>query len=381
MTQLHRIPQCDPRAAFLDSRVEIEAAIASVLEGGEYVLGRSVRAFEAAFAEYIGVPYAVGVANGTDAIHLALRAAGIGTGAEVITPSHTAVATVVGIEMAGATPVFVDVDERSYTIDPVQVERAITVRTKALVAVHLYGQPAKLDELGVIARRRGLQMIEDCAQAHGAVYGGRKVGSYGTAGCFSFYPTKNLGAIGDGGIVVTAREEVYRNLCELRQYGWRQRYISQSRGFNSRLDELQAAILLVKLASLDRANARRIELAERYGVRLASTAVCTPQCSPGTNPVYHLYVIRHPERDALRNWLAHNGIGTGIHYPVPVHQQPAYFRASAGPLPVTERVAGEILSLPLYPEMAVDAVDAVAESIGMFDERHHSGQRIMRTAL
>src|ERR1035438_3809006 len=344
MTQLHQIPQCDPRAAFLDSRVEIEAAIASVLEGGEYVLGRSVRAFEAAFAEYIGVPYAVGVANGTDAIHLALRAAGIGTGAEVITPSHTAVATVVGIEMAGATPVFVDVDERSYTIDPVQVERAITVRTKALVAVHLYGQPAKLDELGVIARRRGLQMIEDCAQAHGAVYGGRKVGSYGTAGCFSFYPTKNLGAIGDGGIVVTAREEVYRNLCELRQYGWRQRYISQSRGFNSRLDELQAAILLVKLASLDRANARRIELAERYG-------------------------------------LAREDVGTVIHSPVPVHQQPAYFRASAGALPVTERIAGEILSLPLYPEMPADAVDAVAQSIGMFDERHHSGQRIMRTAL
>ena len=340
-----------------------------MLESNQYILGHSVTAFESAFAEYIGVPYAVGVASGTDAIHLALRAAGIQAGAEVITVSHTAVATVVGIEMAGAKPVFVDVEENTYTIDPAQVERAITARTKAIVPVHLYGQPANLDELEFIARRHNLSIIEDCAQAHGALHRGRKVGSQGVAGCFSFYPTKNLGAIGDGGMVVTGRKDVCDNLRELRQYGWRQRYVSDSRGFNSRLDELQAAILLAKLPRLDAGNARRNEIAERYTRRLAGASACTPRASIGTTSAFHLYVIRHSRRDALRDRLAAEGIGTGIHYPTPVHLQPAYAHlgGGAGSLPTTERIAGEILSLPLYPELPPEAADAVAECICAFD--------------
>lgn len=365
-----RIPQCDPRAAVSGSLAEIEAAIRSVLDSGEYVLGPSVRSFEAAFAEYIGVPYAVGVASGTDAVHLALRAAGVGAGAEVITVSHTAVATVTAIEMAGAKPVFVDIDEDSFTIDPSQVERAITARTKAMVAVHLYGQPANLNELERIARRYKLDLIEDCAQAHGAVYGGRKAGSYGTAGCFSFYPTKNLGAIGDGGMVVTSREDVYRNVCELRQYGWRRRYISYSKGFNSRLDELQAAILLVKLACLDANNARRTALAERYRAGLAGTSVRTPAAVPGSMSVHHLYIIRSGQRDELKEWLEQRGIGTGIHYPVPVHLQPAYAGDCALSLPITERIAGEILSIPLYPEMPLVSADRVIDYIRAFDALH-----------
>lgn len=368
MTDLsQRIPQCDPRAATVSLREEIDVAIRSVLDSGEYILGRSVRSFEAAFARYIGVPYAVGVASGTDAVHLALRAAGVGSGDEVITVSHTAVATVAAIEMAGAKPVFVDIDEHSFTIDPSLAERAITSKTKAIVAVHLYGQPANLNELERIARRYELVIIEDCAQAHGAVYRGRKVGSYGAAGCFSFYPTKNLGAIGDGGMVVTARGDIYHNLCELRQYGWRQRYISDSKGFNSRLDEIQAAILLVKMGCLDTDNARRFVLAERYSAGLAGTSLRTPSTIPGSISAHHLYVVRSRKRDELKAWLEQHGIGTGIHYPVPVHLQPAYSEDDALSLPITECIAREILSLPLYPEMPLVSVDLVAECIRAFD--------------
>lgn len=376
--QMMRIPQSDPRAGLLRLRSEIGLAIASVLESGEYVLGNSVRSFETAFAEYIGVPYAVGVASGTDAIHLSLRALGIGSGAEVIVPAHTAAGTVVGIEMAGAIPVFADVDDERFTLDPACVSRAITARTKAIMVVHLYGQPAALDELIALSRRYDLHIIEDCAQAHGATYRGRKVGSWGTAGCFSFYPTKNLGGIGDGGMITTLDGAVYEAVCALRQYGWKTRYVSQSPGYNSRLDELQAAVLLVKLAHLEEENARRALLAQHYVARLAGSSVRMPRIFPETTSAYHLCVVRHSRRDALRDWLAHEGIGTGVHYPVSLHLQPAYqSRARApGGLPVTERLVSQILSLPLYAELCIEDVDSVCDSILGFeshDGRNHNG--------
>ena len=369
-----RIPQCDVRAGVLSLRTEIERAIHSVLESGEYILGKSVRSFESAFAEYVGVPYAIGVASGTDAIHLALRALGIGAGAEVIVPAHTAAGTIVGIEMAGAIPVFADIDDERFTLDPASVARAITTRTKAIMPVHLYGQPAAMDGLMDLSRRYGLQIVEDCAQAHGAAYRGRKAGSLGAAGCFSFYPTKNLGGIGDGGMITTSDQSVYQALCALRQYGWCPRYVSQSRGYNSRLDELQAAILLVRLAHLDEANLQRSLLARQYTTRLAGTPIRTPQNFPETNHVHHLYVIRHPRRDALREWLAQNGIGAGIHYPVPLHLQPAYMACprARGGMSVTERVASQILSLPLYGELSVQDVDTVCDSILAFEDDRQS---------
>jgi dTDP-4-amino-4,6-dideoxygalactose transaminase len=364
-----RIPQCDPRAGLLRARAEIEMAISSVLESGEYVLGASVRSFEAAFADYIGVRYAVGVASGTDAIHLALRALGIGEGAEVIVPSHTAAGTVVGIEMAGAVPVFADIDEERFTLDPASVGRAITSRTKAILPVHLYGQPAAMDELLCLSEQYRIPIVEDCAQSTGAGYRGRKTGSWGAAGCFSFYPTKNLGALGDGGMVTTADQGVYEKLCSLRQYGWCPRYVSASRGYNSRLDELQASVLLVKLAGLEEANRRRALIAEHYGARLTGTAVRIPRRFPEGIHAFHQYVVRHSRRDALRAWLAQNGIGTGIHYPVPLHQQPAYLAKARAPggLPITERLVSEILSLPLYPELSIADADSVCDSILAFE--------------
>jgi len=367
MGDFPQINQCDPRAGVLRDRPEIEAAISAVLESGEYILGRSVRAFESAFARFIGVPYAVGVANGTDAIHLALRALGIVPGDEVITVSHTAVATVAAIEMAGATPVLVDIDPDTYTIDPARVEGAISPRTRAIVPVHLYGQPADLRALQAMAHRYGIAIVEDCAQAHGALYRGRRVGAYGAAGCFSFYPTKNLGGIGDGGMVVTGRAEVYERLLQLRQYGWKERFVSVSKGMNSRLDELQAAILLVRLAKLDEDTERRITIAEAYDRLLQSASVITPTVAQETRPVYHLYVIRHPQRDALRRWLQDHRIGTGVHYPVPIHLQQAYRSTRRGPLPVTERTADEVLSLPLYPDLSMSLVEHVAQQIKAFD--------------
>lgn len=369
MTTLLKIPQCDPHAEVIALREDIDAAIRAVLDSGEYILGSAVSSFEAEFAEYIGVRYGVGVASGTDAIHLALRALGIQPGDEVVAPSHTAVATIVGIEMAGAHPVLADVEEESFNLDPASVEMAITPKTKAIVAVHLYGQPARLDDLLAIAARHGIPLVEDCAQAHGALYRDRKVGSYGAAACFSFYPTKNLGAIGDGGMVVTQDPKVFGKLSELRQYGWRQRYSSESKGFNSRLDEIQAAILRVKLKNLDDSNQLRRSLAGRYSEGLSGSVGHLPTQGSGTTPVYHLYVIRHPRRDALREWLHQRGISTGIHYPYPVHLQPAYagIARDQTSLAVTERISKQILSLPLYPQMNHDQVDAVVEAIREFD--------------
>ncbi|MBO0737605.1 MAG: DegT/DnrJ/EryC1/StrS family aminotransferase [Alphaproteobacteria bacterium] len=367
------IAQTDPRAGYLAQRADIDAAITRVLEGGSYILGGEVEAFEAAFAQFIGVPYAVGCASGTDAIELALRAANVGAGDLVFTVSHTAVATVAAIERAGAGAVLVDVEPGTYTMAPDELARALKAvasgRPAAVLPVHIYGQPADLSPLAEIARARGLQLIEDCAQSHGAVYHGRLTGSFGDIGCFSFYPTKNLGALGDGGMVVTKDPALAAALREIREYGWRERYVSARPGTNSRLDAMQAAVLRVKLAALTAGNARRRAIAERYDAGLAGLPLALPARRPGTGHVFHQYVIRLAERDALRASLREAGIGTGIHYPVPVHCQPAYIgRLVSGPsgLGITERAASQILSLPIYPQLPDEAVDRVIAGIRTF---------------
>ncbi len=364
------IPVANPQAQYLSHQTEIDAAIAAALGGNRYILGPETLAFEQEFAAYLGVTYAVGVGSGTDALHLAIRACGLGPGDEIITVAHTAVATVSAIESAGAIPVLVDIDPATYTIDPGKIEAAITPRTQAIIPVHLYGAAVDLKPIIDLTRRYRLKLIEDCAQAHGTRYAGRPVGSYGDVACFSFYPTKNLGAIGDGGLVATSDPTIADNLRLLRQYGWRERYISEIAGWNSRLDELQAAILRVKLRHLDEDNDKRRQLAAIYDEQLAGF-VTTPIELSGTRHVYHLYVIRHPEREALMAYLREQGIGTAIHYPVPIHLQPAYRGrlGDVGSLPETEQAAREIISLPIYPELPESEALTVVNAIREFASR------------
>jgi dTDP-3-amino-3,4,6-trideoxy-alpha-D-glucose transaminase len=342
---------------------ELGAAAERVLASGWYILGPELEAFEAELAAYHGVPHAVGVANGTDAIELALRALGIGEGDEVITVAHTAVATVCAVERAGATPVLVDVDETTCTMDPAAAAAAVTPRTKAILPVHLYGHPAAMSALAGLAERHGLALVEDCAQCHGARVDGRIAGTIGHLGTFSFYPTKNLGAYGDGGAVITRDAGLAERLRRLRNYGQENRYHHAQRGQNSRLDEMQAALLRVKLPHLDEHNAIRRRLASEYSRRL--TGVATPGCRAGAEPVFHLYVVRHRRRDLLLTALAERGIGTLIHYPVPVHLQEAYrdLGYPPGSLPLTEQAAREVLSLPLYVGLAPEAVDSVSQAV------------------
>jgi dTDP-4-amino-4,6-dideoxygalactose transaminase len=362
------IPCTDPLAQYLAHKDEIDAAIAKTLASGWYILGDEVAAFEADFARWLGTDHAVGVGNGTEALHLAMRAIGVGPGDEVITVAHTAVATVAAIEMAGAVPVLVDIAPDFYTLDPAQLERAITPKTKAVIPVHLYGQSAELTPILEIARAHGVKVIEDCAQAHGATYHGRRLGALGDLGCFSFYPTKNLGAIGDGGMVVTSDPALAERVRLLRQYGWADRYISSIAGVNSRLDVIQAAILRVKLRYLDADNAARRRLAQRYDTLLRDAGLRLPQIRAGAEHVYHLYVVRSPRRDQLLGHLKAAGVSALIHYPMPVHRQPAYVNRLRGgdSLPVTDRVAGEVLSLPMYPELAERDVVRVADAIHSF---------------
>lgn len=361
------IPVADPRAQYAAHRSEIDAAIASVLDAGRYILGAETRGFEREFAAYIGAGHGIGVGSGTEALHLALTACNVEAGDEVITVSHTAVATASAIEMAGAMPVLVDIDPDTYTIDPLRIERAISSRTKAIIPVHLYGLSADLDAILSIAKRHNLIVLEDCAQAHGAMYRGKRVGSWGDIAAFSFYPTKNLGAIGDGGIVATNDAASAERVRLLREYGWAERYVSTVSGWNSRLDEMQAAILRVKLRHLDADNARRRLLAAIYDEMLPPP-IQKPVVPAHAEHVYHLYVIRHPERDRLAAYLREKDIGTGIHYPVPIHLQPAYRGrlGDAGSLPETERAAKEVLSLPMYPELSEDQVRQVAEAVRAF---------------
>src|SRR4051812_3485189 len=362
------IPCANPLVPPPAVKPEIGAALHRVLDGGRYILGEEVAAFEAEFAPYIGVARAVGVGSGTEALHLALAACGVGPGDEVITVAHTAVATVAAIEMCGASPVLVDVEAGYYTLDPARLEAALSPRTKAILPVHLYGHPADLESILAFARRHGLRVIEDCAQAHGATYQGRRVGAWGDAGCFSFYPTKNLGAFGDGGIVVSAGPGIAVRVRQLREYGWVTRYVSQLPGYNSRLDELQAAVLRVKLRHLEADNAARAQRAAWYDAGLAGSVVERPGQRPGTSHVFHLYVVTSSQRDQLQAHLQAQGVGTLVHYPVPVHLQPAYRGRLRGheELPETERIAGEVLSLPMYPELATDDVRSVVEAIRSF---------------
>jgi dTDP-4-amino-4,6-dideoxygalactose transaminase len=354
--------QCaNPLAQFESHREEIEAAVLRVMRGNRYILGPEVQALEHEFAEYIGVRKAIGVANGTDALELALRALDIGPGDEVITVSQTAVATIAAIESTGASVVVVDVDPVFYTLDAAQLEAVRTSKTRAVIAVHLYGQPADLDAIGQFCNANGIALIEDVAQAHGARWKGKRLGSIGRIGCFSCYPTKNLGALGDAGLVTTDDEQLAEKVRMLRQYGWSQRYISDIAGRNSRLDELQAAVLRIKLRYLDADNDRRRALAAEYSKRLAGTMVTTPQISPNAEHAFHLYVIRSDDRRQLIAALEAGDVHPGIHYPVPVHLQPAYrgrIRTSAS-MQVTESLANEGLSLPMYPELEMEQVRLV----------------------
>lgn len=368
VTRRKPIPQTAPLAAYRAARGRIDRAIARVLASGRYVLGSEVEAFECEFAAYIGCRHAVGVGSGTDALVLALRSLGLQPGATVATVSHTAVATVAAIELAGFKPLLLDIDPATYTLAPEALERALTSerRIGAVIVVHLYGQAADLDALVPIARRHGAILIEDCAQSHGATLDDKRLGSFGDVACFSFYPTKNLGAVGDGGAVLTSDNDLAVQLRALREYGWGDRYVSAMPGMNTRLDPIQAAVLQVKLPTLDRANARRAAIAARYDRGLAKAGLGLPARRAGATHVFHQYVIRVPRRDALRTTLGRAGIGTAIHYPVPVHLQPAYrgrVDLDPGGLGESERAAREVLSLPMFPELAAADVARVIAAV------------------
>lgn len=359
----------NPHAQYQRHAAAIEAAIARVLASNRYILGPECEAFEQGFAAHADTTHGVGVANGTDALALALRGMGVGPGDEVVTVSHTALATVAAVCMTGATPVLADVDEATYTMDPASLQACIGPRTKAVVPVHVYGQMADLGAIMPIARAHGLKVLEDCAQSTGARQGGRRCGSIGDAGAFSFYPTKNLGAIGDGGMIVTTDAALGDRLTRLRQYGWDDRRISADIGVNSRLDEMQAAILAVKLAHLDDDNGRRQAIARRYAEALADLPLTLPVVRPGNEAVWHLFVIATDRRDALLAHLKTDGVLAGIHYAQAAHQQPGYrphVRLAPGGLPVTERIVDRVLSLPLYPELESAAVEHVIASVRRF---------------
>ena len=367
------IRQSNPLANYLAHRHEIDAAIARTLESGSYILGEQVRAFEREFAAYLGVPHCVGVGNGTDALSISLRACGIGQGDIVITVSHTSVATVAAIEMAGAMPLLVDIDLTSMTISPDSLGSVLesypeAKRIKAIIPVHLYGHPANMKAIGEIAGRYKLLVIEDCAQAHGASIDARKTGTIGEIAAFSFYPTKNLGALGDGGAIVTGNPYLAEQARIIREYGWKERYVSSVRGMNSRLDEIQAAILRVKLEWLDRENKRRQLIAQSYDRGLKETGLVLPQTNSTVSHVFHQYVVRSNQRDQLRTYIEGQGIGTSIHYPSPVHLQPAYHRRKRviidrTDLPVTEKVASQVLSLPMHAHLTEQEVERVCEAI------------------
>jgi dTDP-4-amino-4,6-dideoxygalactose transaminase len=363
------IPQANPKASYLAHKEAIDGAIARVLESGWYILGQEVASFEREFAAYLDVPHAVGVASGTDALLLALRACGVGAGDAVLTVSHTAVATAAAINLCGASPAFVDIDPESFTMDPNCLQDAIRGfrgnRLKAIVPVHLYGHPADMSAIMEIADRYNLRVIEDCAQSHGATFRRKRTGTLGHIAAFSFYPTKNLGALGDGGMVATGDPELAERVRMLREYGWKERNISRIPGLNSRLDEIQAAVLREKLPHLDRTNEARRNIARIYDSRLDETDLILPTRPADAGHVFHQYVIRTAKRDSLRRYLGERGIGTQIHYPVPVHLQPAYAERFPAEylLPRTEDAAKQIVSLPIYPELLPLDVQNVAGEI------------------
>jgi dTDP-4-amino-4,6-dideoxygalactose transaminase len=363
------IPLVDLKNQYQGIKEEVLAEISQVLDSMQLFLGKNVQAVESDFAAYCGTEFAIGVGSGTDALHIALRAFGIGPGDEVITVSHTFIATVEAIILAGAKPVLVDIDPETYTIDVSQAEQMINSKTRAILPVHLYGHPANMDELSALAHTYKLKVIEDSCQAHGAEYKGRRTGSLGDAGCFSFYFTKNLGAYGEAGMIVTSDPDIAQRCRMLRDHGQTVKYHHSLIGINGRLDEIQAAVLRVKLPHLDAWNEKRRGLAQAYE-SLLPTSVITPIEMPWAKHVYYAYVIRTDDRDALQSWLATKGIGTGIHFPIPIHLQEAYseFDYADIHLPVTEKAAKEIISLPMYPELSMEQINYICDCIREFAE-------------
>jgi dTDP-4-amino-4,6-dideoxygalactose transaminase len=362
------IPVLDLKAQYQTIREEMDSAVHAVLESGHFVLGPNVRALEQEVAQFCGCEYGVGVASGTDALRLAIDALEIGPGDEVITTPFTFVASANTISRAGALPVFADIDPRTFNLDPKLVERAITERTKAILPVHLFGHLADMDALMELAVRYGLPVLEDSAQAIGATYNGRSACSFGIVGSLSFYPTKNLGAYGDGGMAVTCSSEMADQLDVLRRHGGRVKYYHERLGYNSRLDELQAAILRVKLRHLEEWTAQRRRVAARYNELLADLPVAIPYEAPGMRHIYHQYTIRAPRRDELRTFLKDRGIGTMIYYPLPLHLQEMYavLGLGEGTFPEAEQAAREVLSLPIYPELTGEQLQEVATAIRQF---------------
>ena len=366
------IPLVDLQAQYAMIREEVDAAIRRVVEGAQFIMGPDVAAFEEEFAAWCGLPFCAGISSGTAALELTLRVLGVGPGDEVVTVAHTFIATAEAISTIGATPVFVDIDARTYNMNPDAFEAAITTRTRAVMPVHLYGQPANMERIHAIASRHGIVVVEDAAQAHGARWQGRPVGDWGDAACFSFYPGKNLGAYGDAGAVVTRDAGLAGQIRSLRNHGRRSKYLHDQVGYGHRIDTLQAAILRAKLPHLSEWTEARRRLASRYDELFTNSGLVLPYVAPAAEPVWHLYVVRTTARDALLKDLEGRGIGAGVHYPVPLHLQPAYAALGyeRGSLPVTEAVADTCLSLPLYPEMSDAQQDQVVEAVRQFMGAH-----------
>jgi dTDP-4-amino-4,6-dideoxygalactose transaminase len=359
------VPLVDLYAQYLSIKPDVDGAIERTIARSAFIGGEELRSFESEFAKYCEAAACVGVGNGTDALYLTLRALGIGAGDEVITVAHTFTATAEAISSIGARPVFVDIKTDTMLMDPDLIESAITPRTRAIIPVHIYGQPCEMDRIMEIARRHGLKVVEDAAQAHGARWRGRRVGSIGDVACFSFFPGKNLGAYGDAGGVVSRDEDLIRRIRMLANHGRMDKYVHQIEGVNSRLDNLQAAILRIKLRRLDTWNAARERHAQRYCEILSNCGVILPVVHPEVETVWHLFVIKVQDRDRLQAELNERGIAAGVHYPVPLHRQPAYQHLGIpeGALPVTEQVASHILSLPMYPELTEDQIAAVGKAV------------------
>lgn len=362
------IPFLDLRAAYLELKPELDAAVARVMDSGYYILGPEVQAFEAEFARYCEADHAIGVGNGLDALVLALRALQIGEGDEVLVPSNTFIATWLAVSAVGAVPVPVEPDLATHNISARRLTEALTKKTRAVIAVHLYGQPADLATLSDFASKHGLRLIEDAAQAHGARHRGRRIGAEGDVACWSFYPGKNLGALGDGGCVTTSNADLAERVRLLRNYGSREKYVHEAQGANSRLDPIQAAILRVKLSHLDAWNARRRTVASLYLDRLRDINVVLPEVPNWAEPVWHLFVVRHQDRDGLRRALEEASIGTLSHYPIPPHLQLAYQGSNIAPdaLPLARQLANEVLSLPIGPHLGLDSAERVAEVVRQY---------------
>ena len=366
--RIKTIPLVDLKTQYLSLKPKIDQAIQRVIDNTDFILGKEVELFEKEFASFSEAKYGVGVASGTDALHLSLLALGIGSGDEVITAANTFVATVLAISYTGAKPVLVDINPDNYNLDVSLLKKAITKKTKAVIPVHLFGQPADMDPIMEVAREHNLKVIEDACQAHGAEYKGRRLGSIGDIGCSSFYPGKNLGAYGDGGMVLTNDEEIAQKVRMLRNYGSRIKYYHEFKGFNSRLDTIQAAILRVKLKRLDRWTEKRRKHAKKYNELLRKMEVVTPKEGGYAKHVYHLYVIRVKERDGLLKCLKSKGIFAGIHYPIPIHLLGAYqdLGYKRGDFPVTEQITKEIISLPMYPELKENGIKYIVDNIKTF---------------